>query len=206
MKSAAEKPRRLLLFGANNMSKINRNRLINAVLFFAENTEFCGKIKLFKLLYLMDFEHFRLTGKSITGAEYSAWKMGPVPTVLYDQWDEPHGEFAEAVEIVPEPQIDFVRQTVKPKRHFDDSDFTPRQLRVMQGLADRFKDVRSAAMIDVTHAENGAWTKVWNDGAGKSDPIPYELAISADTENKDAIMMFRQFDLMRAKAVESLGV
>lgn len=188
------------------MQKINRNRLINAVLYFAENTEYCGKIKLFKLLYLMDFEHFRMTGKSITGAEYSAWRMGPVPTVLYDQWDEPHGEFAEAVEILHERLIDYVRQTVKPKRGFDDLEFTPRQLRVMQGLAEKYKFVQSAAMIDVTHAENGAWTKVWNDGAGKSKRIPYELAISDDTENKDAILMIREFDLMRAKAVESLGV
>lgn len=188
------------------MTKINRNRLINAVLFFAENTEYCGKIKLFKLLYLMDFEHFRLTGKSITGAEYSAWRMGPVPTVLYDQWDEPHGEFSDAVDILLERQIDFVRQTVKPKRPFDDEEFTPRHLRVMRGLAEKYKYVQSAAMIDVTHAENGAWTKVWNDGAGKSKPIPYELAISNDTDNREAIMMIREFDLMREKAVESLGV
>lgn len=188
------------------MTKINRNRLINAVLYFAENTEYCGKIKLFKLLYLMDFEHFRLTGKSITGAEYSAWRMGPVPTILYDQWDEPHGEFAEAVDIVPERQIDFVRQTVKPKRAFDDSEFTPRQLRVMQGLAEKYKYVQSAAMIDVTHAENGAWTKVWNNGEGKSKPIPYELSVGNETENKEAIMMIREFDIMRAKAVESLGI
>jgi uncharacterized phage-associated protein len=132
--------------------------------------------------------------------------MGPVPTVLYDQWDEPHGEFAEAVSIVAEPQIDYVRQTVKPNRDFDDSEFTPRQLRVMQGLAEKYRSVKSAAMIDVTHAENGAWTKVWNDGAGKSRPIPYELAIADDTPNRDAIMIIREFDLMRAKAVESLGV
>lgn len=188
------------------MQKINRNRLINAVLYFAESTEYCGKIKLFKLLYLMDFEHFRMTGKSITGAEYSAWRMGPVPTVLYDQWDEPHGDFAEAVEIVYERQIDHVRQTVRPKRAFDDMEFTPRQLRVMNALSEKYKFVQSAAMIDVTHAENGAWTKVWNEGAGRSKRIPYELSISEDTENKDDILMIREFDLMRAKAVESLGV
>lgn len=29
-----------------------REKLINAILFFASNTHFCGKVKLFKLLYL----------------------------------------------------------------------------------------------------------------------------------------------------------
>jgi len=38
-----------------------------------------GKTKLFKLLYLLDFHHFRETGRSVTGLEYRAWKHGPVP-------------------------------------------------------------------------------------------------------------------------------
>lgn len=61
-----------------------REKLINAIVFFAANTEHCGKIKLLKLLYLLDFEHFRQTGYSVTGMEYHAWKMGPVPTDLYN--------------------------------------------------------------------------------------------------------------------------
>lgn len=187
------------------MSKINRDRLINAVLYFAENTRSCGKIKLFKLLYLMDFEHFRLTGKSITGAEYSAWKMGPVPTVLYDEWEDPDADFAEAVGIVYEQQIDFVRQTVVAKREFDDSEFTPRQLGVMAALAAKYRNVQSVKMIDVTHAENGAWTKVWQEGKGRSKPIPYELAISEETENRDAILQIHEFNVKRAMAIESMG-
>jgi hypothetical protein len=57
----------------------SRNKLINAILYFAERTRCLGKIKLFKLLYLLDFKHFRQTGHPVTGMEYRAWKMGPVP-------------------------------------------------------------------------------------------------------------------------------
>lgn len=39
-------------------------RLLQAVVFFASRTQHCGKIKLFKLLYVLDFEHFRQTGKT----------------------------------------------------------------------------------------------------------------------------------------------
>src|SRR3982074_1597293 len=42
----------------------NREKLINVIVFFASNTEHCGKVKLFKLLYLLDFAHFRQTGRS----------------------------------------------------------------------------------------------------------------------------------------------
>ena len=90
----------------------NRQRLINAVVFFAKNTNYCGKIKLFKLLYLLDFEHFRQTGKSVTGFSYQAWKFGPVPIDLMAEWEQMEPDLASVVHIVEEQVIDFVRQTV----------------------------------------------------------------------------------------------
>jgi hypothetical protein len=66
----------------------NREKLINIVVYFASNTRHCGKVKLFKLLYLLDFTHFRGTGRSVTGLDYRAWKMGPVPFGLMQEWDE----------------------------------------------------------------------------------------------------------------------
>jgi len=65
-----------------------RQKLIHAVVFFASNTKYCGKVKLFKLLYLLDFGHFRQTGRSVTGLDYLAWKFGPVPLALAQEWDQ----------------------------------------------------------------------------------------------------------------------
>jgi uncharacterized phage-associated protein len=81
-----------------------REKLINAIIFFANNTKHLGKIKLFKLLYLLDFEHFRQTGRSVTGLDYRAWKFGPVPIDLYQEWDEPEQDLADAISIQPEPE------------------------------------------------------------------------------------------------------
>jgi hypothetical protein len=53
-----------------------RNKLINAIVYFAQNTQHLGKTKLFKLLYLLDFEHFRQTGRSVTGLDYYACCVG----------------------------------------------------------------------------------------------------------------------------------
>ena len=64
--------------------------------------EACGKIKLFKLLYLLDFEHFRQTGKSATGLEYQAWKFGPVPIELMEEWEDLAPDLASLVHIVEE--------------------------------------------------------------------------------------------------------
>ena len=168
----------------------HRQRLINAVVFFAKNTRYCGKIKLFKLLYLLDFEHFRQTGKSVTGHDYQAWKFGPVPISLMEEWEELEADLASAVRIVEEQVIDYIRQTVKvhPGIEFDSDDFTPRQLRLMQTLVDRFGDTRSPKMIDVTHTQNGAWDKVWRGGNGARQPIPYALAIPDDDPQRDLLL------------------
>ena len=55
-----------------------KEKLGNAVIYFSENTEHCHKLKLFKLLYYLDFWHFKETGKSVTGLTYNAWGKGPV--------------------------------------------------------------------------------------------------------------------------------
>lgn len=165
-----------------------REKLINAAVFFAQNTKYCGKIKLIKLLYLLDFEHFRQTGHSVTGMDYVAWKMGPVPLSLYAEWDDLEDDFANAVEIVPERVIDYVREKVQAKKDFDDSHFTRRELALMATLAERFRDDFSKLMVNVTHAERGPWAKIWDDGRGEQLRIPYTLAVNDNDPNRDAVL------------------
>ncbi len=98
-----------------------REKLINAILYFAHNTRYLGKIKLFKLLFLLDYEHFRQTGCSVTGLEYRAWKFGPVPVQVMQEWDDPEPDLAAAISIQLVKVIDYVRETVVPRVPFDDS-------------------------------------------------------------------------------------
>jgi len=161
----------------------HREKLINTVIYFASNTAHCGKIKLIKLLYLLDFEHFRQTGRSVTGLEYHAMKMGPVPMALYQEWDTLQPDLADAIEIVPERVIDFVREAVRPRRAFDASHFTPREVRLMQQLVDRFSNDFSQPMINVTHSERGPWSAIWDNGRGALMRIPYGLAIRDDDDH-----------------------
>jgi len=169
---------------------VNRDRLINAIVFFAKNTKYCGKIKLFKLLYMLDFEHFRQTGKSVTGFDYQAWKFGPVPVRLMEEWEQLDADMSSAVHIVEEPVIDYVRQTVKVNEgvDFNEENFTPRQLRIMGTLVEQFRDTRSPAMIDVTHTQNGAWDKVWRGGEGACDQIPYSLSIPDEAPERATLL------------------
>ncbi|KZC36500.1 MULTISPECIES: Panacea domain-containing protein [Rhodanobacter] len=164
-----------------------REKLINAMVFFAKNTHSCGKIKLFKLLYLLDFRHFAETGLSVTGLEYRAWKNGPVPRALYDEWDNPESEIRKAVQIKKEVAGNYVRQAVTAVADFDDEHFTKRELRLMSSLAEEFRHHTATPMVDTTHVADGAWAKVWAQ-PGDDNVIPYELAIPKEDPNRDEIL------------------
>ena len=166
----------------------DRENFIQAILYFAHNTRALGKVKLFKLLYLLDFEHFRQTRRSFTGMEYRAWKMGPVPAKLVQQWDELEDDLAAAIHIEPRPVIDYERQNVVPVQPFDAEHFSKRELRLLEGLANRYRDTLSGKMIDVTHAENGAWAKTWANGAGNDNTSPYALVLADDDPNRVAVL------------------
>ncbi len=198
-----------------------REKLINAIIFFANHTKHLDKIKLFKLLYLLDFEHFRQTGQNVTGLTYSAQQYGPVPAALAQEWDKPKPDLAAAIATQPKQVIDYKRQGNFPfesamasigsvpfklglvpivgaclggvglycwrKPKFDDNHFSKRELRIMAELANKYRKAYSPK-IDVTHAENGAWAKVWNNGKGSDHPIPYDLAIPDDDPHQEAIL------------------
>ena len=125
-------------------------------------------------------ESVTATGAPVTGLEYRAMKMGPVPIALFEEWDALEPDFADAVEIVPEQIIDYVRETVRPKRAFDDSQFSRRELRLLAQLAERFRVDYSRPMINVTHAERGPWDAIWDNGRGNFERIPYSLAVRDD--------------------------
>lgn len=169
---------------------IARSRVRNAIVFFAKNTESCGKIKLFKLLYLLDFEHFRQTGKSVTGFEYQAWKFGPVPVELMQEWEDFDDDLKAVVEIVPERVFDHTRQAVKVREGvpFDEDDFTGRQMAILHDLCEKYLSTQAPEIIDVTHEQNGAWDRVWADGRGAQQAIPYSLALADDAENRNVIL------------------
>ncbi len=179
----------------------NREKLINVIVFFASNTQHCGKVKLFKLLYLLDFAHFRQTGRSVTGLDYRAWKMGPVPLELMQEWEDLDPDMAKAIDIVPEPVIDFIRERVVPKMQFDDALFTRRELRLMAELSAQFFGELTKPLIGFTHAERGPWDKIWDGGKGNNERIPYALALSDSDPNRDAILeLAREYEGVAAAA------
>ena len=84
----------------------HREKLLNAIIYFIVNTKRCHTLKLFKLLYFLDFEHFRQTGQSVTGLRYVAWPKGPAPDELWHELDDPKPDLAAAISITRRSERD----------------------------------------------------------------------------------------------------
>lgn len=155
----------------------HREKLINAIIYFAKNTQYCGKTKLMKLLYFLDFTHFKQTGKSVTGQNYFAWSMGPVPKDLFEELSgnmEP--DMRAAIKELP---ADKEFQQINPKKQFNADYFSKKELKLLEDISFIFKDAKSDLMIESTHLKNEPWDKTLKD-KGEFQKIDYMLAIDSD--------------------------
>jgi len=137
-------------------------RLIEMIVYF---TAACKpwKTKLNKLLFYADFSHYKQAGFSISGAEYVAIQMGPVPLNFGSIF-----EYAAMQEIIDITYQEFQNGgigelfTPHPNRSFDVSLFAEAELRSMKIILDRFKDSSTADIVKISH-EEAAWSENFNE-------------------------------------------
>jgi len=159
-----------------------REKLIESVKFFAQNTRKLGKTKLFKLLYFLDFTHFKDTGRPVTGLEYFAWPMGPVPTDLFEELKCPEQDWEGncSFHFLSTAKGQMLR--VEALSKFDPEHFSKRELRIMQNLADQFKNSDAEQMVEETHLENLPWHQIYEVQGRKQENIPYRMAVRRQEE------------------------
>jgi uncharacterized phage-associated protein len=167
----------------------NREKLLNAIIYFIENSGSMGKTKLFKLLYFLDFEHFKETGRSVTGLEYHAWKMGPVPVALQEEIENPEADFIETLDVEFGESNGYKFTNFKSKSKFDSKYFTKRELRLLKDIADRYFMDIAKEMVFRTHLEKEPWHRVWEVEKRRFDKIPYEYIL--DENEKDFIQSLK---------------
>lgn len=168
------------LSGTGMLISHDREKLINAMVFFASKTLNCGKVKLFKLLYFLDFEHYRQTGRTVTGLEYFAFPMGPVPKKLDKELERMKEDLRRKIEIEKiETKYENPLNLIKPKAGFDDSHFTQREMRIMKGLVKEFYLTKAQEISDLSHLKTQPWHKIYHENNSPFSRIPYDLVLDA---------------------------
>ena len=132
----------------------NREKLLNAMVYFANHTKFCGKTKLYKLLYFLDFTHFKETGRSVTGLEYFVWERGPAPRQLHNELDHPPTDLSNYIATIKTNSA-FV--SIKAKKKFNGKYFTGREIKLLEQLCLIFKNAKADDMVEASHLPNQPW-------------------------------------------------
>ena len=142
--------------------------------------------KLLKLLYFLDFTHFKQTGYPCIGLKYYSFQRGPVPK---DFWLEIRDgnvpeDFRDKLALIPRKDDlnqDFREIEFQAKANPDLSIFSPRELEILDNLAFVFKDARAWEMAEVTHLPQQPWDTTIRE-KGKNRLIDYLLAIDEESE------------------------
>jgi uncharacterized phage-associated protein len=165
-------------------SNIYREKLLQAILFFAQKTKHANMTKMSKLLYFFDFKHFKETGYPAIGLEYFAFERGPVPQKLWLELRDGNvpEDFKDKLALIINKN-DYNKEwkeiEFKAKSKPDLSIFSPREQRILDDLVLMFKDVKAYEISEISHLPNEPWS-ITKASKGPNKPIDYMLAIDKE--------------------------
>jgi len=165
---------------------IYRNKLLNAIVFFSKNTNYCNTTKLLKLLYHLDFIHFKQTGFPSIGLTYKTYAKGPVPVRFWKEIQRGNvpSDFKDKFEIVnktglhkPDEKEFYFKALTEP----DVSIFTPREQEILVELVNKYKNKYAKEICEETHLPRQPWhnTKVLS---GYNKQIDYLLSLDDEAK------------------------
>ena len=158
------------------------DKLAQMVIYFAEKMR-PYKTKMNKLLFYADFICFRRTGFSISGVQYVAIDYGPVPNNFQSIFEYLTNKgFIERVIQSYEPGREGTQFAPVQAHEFDKTLFTETELEVLNHVANRFKDLTSTKIMELSHLEP-AWIKNENN----KSLISYELAFELEENDSVAV-------------------
>lgn len=147
------------------------------VIFFTETLE-PWKTKLNKLLFYADFNMYKQTGFSMSGVQYRAITMGPVPNNF--------NSIFEYLANKGDLDIYYTNFTdggtgeqIKPHsgKRFNKALFNNIELQIMESVAERFKEKSTNEIIEISHKE-----KAWIENNEEKKLIDYNYSFELNED------------------------
>jgi uncharacterized phage-associated protein len=127
-----------------------------------------GKVKLMKLLYFADFDHYYRYGSSITGDAYVKLEYGPVPRCGQAMIDELHRR--GQLDVDREPVYEYFRNVYRLKREPAPMDhLDPNEVSTLADIVNKWSNHTREDIVAASHGDP-PWIMV-----DYGDEIPYDL-------------------------------
>ena len=132
---------------------INQAKYENAILCFVQNcnSQYLGAIKLYKLLYYLDFLNYRDRGESVTGDDYYHMQYGPIPSSA----DAVMSALCESekLKVVGAPFGEVAGRVYKVVEKPDLTVFSEAEWQLLADICKEFKKYDTGKIIAQTHLE-----------------------------------------------------
>lgn len=139
------------------------SKLTEMVVFFSEKLK-PWKTQLNKLLFYADFQMFKQTYYSISGARYRAINMGPVPNNFNSIFEYMANNHEIDICIYQLPKGEGEQFKPKANRKFNREVFNDIEFETLQKVATKFKGVSTTKLIEYSHQEKGWIDNEMNNG------------------------------------------
>lgn len=152
----------------NGFRSFDLDRLGQLVAWLAKTCPDMFKTKLAKLLWLVDFGHFRRQRISITGLAYARLPFGPVP----DHFQILLGSLEEmgVVQLVERLAGPYSGEVIVSKQEYDLDGFSETERQTIRLVVERFGHLSATELSALSHKES-----IWEE-RDTSDIIPYTEA------------------------------
>jgi uncharacterized phage-associated protein len=127
------------------------------------------KTKLNKLLFYADFYHYKKFAFSISGLKYAPINYGPVPDD-YELLFNIGRKNGIIKSVIKEIDKDISGELILPMKNikFNDKLFSENELKTLETVAKKFKDVPTSEIVSMSHDE-----KAWKENYKKNAIIDY---------------------------------
>lgn len=134
-------------------SEQSRVRLGNAVMYIAAHAKYPYKTEVLKLLFLMEERMVQKYHVPMLAIPYSVWRLGPVSVDVFEELSDGPVLLSDFI------TLQFNGQGIKvtPSRDFNEDEFSDGELEVMQEVMEKYGDMNSEQLIELTHREGSLW-------------------------------------------------
>lgn len=138
------------------LTKSDKAKLGNAVVYIATHTENLSKTKLLKLLYFMEEYSVRRFHTPFLGLPYEVWQAGPVVKDVFIDLSETPVILDGYVSKNTVGNATYITAA----KDFCDDEFSDNDILVMDEVLKKYGTKTASELVSITHKEGSLWYKV----------------------------------------------
>lgn len=138
---------------------INKDKIINLVVYLSSKVDDLYITKLLKLIYLIDEISVKESGVKITECEYKVWKRGPVNKELYNSLSFDDRDSIGFNGKIKKEQTKY-GQIIKPAATFNDDEFSEYEKEIIDRVILKFGEYKAGKPVKKLHEKDTLWSKI----------------------------------------------